>query len=144
MKKLFFILVLLFSGGIAFGNPIVVDPFGSISSIIVVGGSLLVEACVVALVLLFFGMLIKPLFVGLLFGNLVVYFVLFLPVLEALPSVWMAEVLIVAADGVVIKVLSQCEMFQDTNFKELKWRYALLIGMLGNTLSYYVGAVMNG
>ena len=56
----------------------------------------------------------------------------------------MTEILIVAADGIMIKVISLCEMFQEMDFKGLKWKYAFLIGMLGNSMSYYVGAVIQG
>ena len=55
----------------------------------------------------------------------------------------MAEVLIVAVDGIMIKGISLCEMFQEISFKGLKWKYAFLIGMLGNVISYYVGTVMH-
>jgi hypothetical protein len=144
MKKYFVIFLVLFWAKAAFANPIIFDPLGSISSVIVLGGAITVEACLAGLLLLFFKMSVKPLFFALFFGNLVLYFVVFLPLLDLLPSVWMAEVLIVAADGIMIKVITLCEMFQEMDFKGLKWKYAFLIGMLGNSISYYVGAVVQG
>jgi hypothetical protein len=144
MKKFFVIFMVLFSAKVAFANPVIVDPLGSISSVIVLGGAITVEACLATLLLLFFNMSVKPLFLALFFGNLVLYFMVFLPLLDLLPSLWMAEALIVAADGIMIKAISLCEMFQEMDFKGLKWKYAFLIGMLGNSVSYYVGAVIQG
>ena len=77
MKKFFVIFMVLFSAKVAFANPIIVDPLGSISSVIVLGGAITVEACLVTLLLLFFNMSVKPLFLALFFGNLVLYFVVF-------------------------------------------------------------------
>ncbi len=136
--------MVLFSTKVAFANPVVFDPIGGISSVMVLGSAVTVEVCLVTLLLLFFDMSVKPLFFALFFGNLVLYFVAFLPLLHSLPSLWMAEALIVAADGIMIKVVSLCEIFQGMDFKELKWKYAFLISMLGNSISYYVGAVMIG
>ena len=144
MKKYFVIFLVLFWAKAAFANPIIFDPLGSISSVIVLGGAITVEACLAGLLLLFFSMSIKPLFLALFFGNLVLYFVVFMPLLDLLPSVWIAEVSIVVADGVMIKVISLCEIFQEMDFKGLKWKYAFLIGMLGNSISYCVGAVVQG
>ena len=144
MKKTFIIFMVLFLAKVAFANPIVFDPVGSISSIMVLGGAITVEVCLVTLLLLFFSMSVKPLFLALFISNLIIYFVVFLPVLNLLPNLWMAEVLIVAADGIMIKVISLGEMFQEQDFKGLKWKYAFLISMLGNLISYYVGAVMHG
>jgi len=144
MKKYLVIFLVLFSTQAVFANPVVFDPIGSISSIIVVGGAITVEACLVTLLLMFFSMSIKPSFFALFFGNLVLYFAVFLPLLDSLPSVWMSELFIVAADGVMIKVISRCEMFQEMDFKGLKWKYAFLIGALGNSLSYCVGAATLG
>jgi len=128
----------------ALANPIIVDPVSDISYVIVLGGAITVEACLVTLLLLFFNMSVKPLFWALFFGNFVLYFVVFLPLLDLLPSLWMTEAFIVAADGTMIKALSLHEVFQENDFKVLKWRYALLIGALGNSLSYCVGAAMQG
>jgi hypothetical protein len=83
------------------------------------------------------------LFFALFFGDLLLYFVVFLPLLDLMPSLWMAEVLIVAVEGIMIKVISQCEIFWEMDFKKLKWKFAFLIGMLGNVISYYVGTVMH-
>jgi len=142
MKKLFVIFIVLFSAKAAFANPS--DPFGDAFSIAVVAGAIFVEASLAALLLMFFSMSIRPLFFALFFGNLAIYFVVFLPLLDSLPSLWMAEAFIVAADGIMIKVISMCEMFQEMEFEKLKWRYAFLVSMLGNSISYYVGAIMYG
>jgi hypothetical protein len=142
MKKFFIIFLVLFLTRVACANPIVIDPLSSFSYVMVLGGAITVEACLVTLLLLFFDMSAKPLFFALFFGNLVLYFVLFMPLVDLLPNLWLAEVLIVAADGIMIKAISMFEMFQEPDFKGLKWIYAFLIGMLGNSLSYFVGAAM--
>ena len=115
MKKLFVIFLVLFFAKVAFANPVIVS-FGDVGSIIVLGAAFTVETCLVTLLLLFFGLSVKPLFFALFFGNLVLYFVVFLPLLEFMPSLWMAEVLIVAVEGIMIKVISQCEMFWEMDF----------------------------
>ena len=143
MKKLFVIFLVLFFSKVAFANPVIVS-FGDIGSVIVLSAAFTVEACLVTLLLLFFGLSLKPLFFAIFFGNLVLYFVVFLPLLEFMPSLWMAEVLIVAVEGIMIKVISQCEMFWEMDFKGLKWKFTFLISMLGNVMSYYVGTVMHG
>jgi hypothetical protein len=143
MKRLFVIFLVLFFAKVAFANPTGV-PFDGIGSIIVLGAAFTVEACLVTLLLLFFGLSVKPLFFALFFGNLALYFVAFLPLLDLMPSLWMAEVLIVAVEGIMIKVISKCEMFWEIDFKGLKWKFAFLISMLGNVMSYYVGTVMHG
>jgi hypothetical protein len=144
MKKFLVIFMILFSAKVAFANPVVFDPIGSVSSIIVLGGAVIVEVCFVTLLLLFFSMSVKPLFLALFLGNRTNHFVVFLPLLNSLPSLWMAEALIVAADGILIKVISLCEVFQEMEFKGLKWKYAFLISLSGNSISYCVGAVMLG
>ena len=56
MKKLFIIFLVLFLAEAAFANPVIVDPIGSIGSVMVLGGAITVEACLVTLLLLFFDM----------------------------------------------------------------------------------------
>ena len=144
MKKCFVLFIVLFSAKVAFANPVIFNPVESISSVMVLGSAITVEACLVTLLLLFFDMSVKPLFLALFFGNVVIYFVVFLPLIHSLPSLLMAEALIGVADGIMIKGISLCEMFQGLNFKQLKWKYAFLISMLGNSISYYIGAVTLG
>ena len=136
--------MVLFFAKAAFANPVVFDPLGSIGSVIVFGGAIIAEACLVTLLLLFFNMSIKPLFFALFFGNMVLYFVVFLPLLDLLPNLWITEILIVIADCIMIKLISLFEMFQEIDFNGLKWKYAFLVSMLGNLISYYVGAVVQG
>jgi len=77
MKKFFVIFIVLFSAKVAFANPVLVDPLGSMFSVIVLGSAITVEACIVTLLLLFFNMSVKPLFLAVFLGNLVLYFVVF-------------------------------------------------------------------
>jgi len=144
VKKYVVIFMFLLLANVAFANPrIAFGPF-DVFAIFVLVGAIAAEACLVTLLLMFFGMSLKPLFFALFFGNLAIYFVIFLPLLEILLNLWMVEILIVVADGIMIKVISMCEMFQESDFKGLKWKYALLIAMLGNSLSFYLGEVVHG
>lgn len=145
MKKSLVLFMLLFTAKTAFANPTAFPPFppfGDISSFIIIGGALLVEVCLVTLFLFFFNMAVKPLFWALFLGNLLIYHVLFLPLLDSLPNTWTAELLIVIADGIMIKLICLCEIFQDIEFRGLKWKYAFIASFLGNLFSYAFGAVI--
>lgn len=143
MKKWISVLFVLFLSSVTLANPVVVpDPVSIFAYVMVVGSAILIEACLVTLVLLFFNLSIKPLFFGLYLGNLVIYLVLFLPLLKNDAALWIAEIAVVGADGILIKALSSYEIFQGEDFKRLKWSVAFLIAAAGNLVSYYVGSVM--
>jgi hypothetical protein len=82
-----------------------------------------------------------PVFLILFAGNLGIYFVVFVPVLDAMISLLVAEMLIVGLEGTFIKLISLSEIFQLETFTQLKWKYAFIIAAVGNIVSYYVGAV---
>lgn len=135
--------MLLCLAGATYANPVNFDPIGSIANVLVLGSAITVEAGIVTLILLFWGTDTKPVYVALFAGNMIVYFAVFLPFLEATSKLWIAEALIVAIDGVLIKVITIYDTFRLDTFRPLKWGYAFLIAAVGNVISYYVGAAMS-
>lgn len=139
------ILVLLFGlAAVAYANPIVVDPVGNIAYIIVLGSAVAIEAGIATLLLLFWGIEPTPVYIGLIVGNLAIYFAVFLPLLERVSMIWLAEAVVVGFDAVLIKILMHYDTFCGDTFRPLKWRYAFIIAAVGNLVSYYVGVTMNG
>jgi hypothetical protein len=67
-----------------------------------------------------------------------------LPLLEVLSNAWIAETVIVGLDGLLIKTLTFHEAFREEKFRPLKWRYAFLIALVGNLVSYFIGMVTGG
>lgn len=145
MKRWIVIAVLFCLTGTAYANPInVPDPLNILAYVLVLGSAFVVEAGIVTLVLLFWGTDPKPVYKALIIGNAVIYFVVFLPLLDFISRVWIAEAVIVGLDGLMIKVISVLETFQDDTFRPLRWGYAFLIAAVGNVVSYYVGVAMSG
>ena len=92
MKKQVVLLLILMISSVALANPVVVpDPASIFAYVMVVGSAILIEASLVTLILMFFNLSIKPLFFGLFLGNLIIYLVLFLPLLEMVSAIWIAE-----------------------------------------------------
>ncbi|MDD5064758.1 MAG: hypothetical protein PHQ35_08395 [Phycisphaerae bacterium] len=145
MKKLVFLLVFLFPAAIALANPRA-NPFPMdwLKSTIFYGSCFGVEVLLVATILFFCHMSIVPLLITLFIGNLLIYFFIFQPVLEATENVLVSEAVIVFVDGVFIKILSLFDAFQLDDFKGLKWITAFIIAAAGNLLSYYSGIVIGG
>jgi len=144
MKRQVFIgFLLLCLSGSAYANPIVFDPIGMMPYILVLGSAFAVEAAIVTLVLLFWGMELKPVFGALVLANVAVYFVIFLPLFEVTSNLWVAEVAIVGLDGLLIKTITRFDVFRDDSFcpVRLRWGYAFIIAAIGNVVSYCVGAV---
>lgn len=143
MKQKIILCLLFFLADAAYANPVNFDPIGSIANVLVLGSAITVEAGIITLILLFWGTDTKPVYVALFIGNLIVYFAVFLPFLEATSKLWIAEALVVAIDGVFIKVITVYDTFRSDTFRPLRWEYAFIIAGIGNIVSYYVGAAMN-
>jgi hypothetical protein len=141
MKKLAAFIVLLYPAASAFANP-VIDPVTGTYFIIVLSSALGVEVALMAIILFFCNMEPVRSFFALLGGQLVVYFVIFQPILSEADSLLVAEAVVVAADSAFIKLLSSFETFQTEDFKGLKWRTALICSAVGNALSYYIGTII--
>jgi hypothetical protein len=145
MKKWVILILLLFPATIAFANPTTpFAQFGWIKSIILYVSCFGAEVLLVATILFFCHMAVVPLLIALFTGNIVMYFVIFQPVLLATGNVPASEAVIVAVEGAFIKMLSRFDTFQLEDFRGLKWRTALIIAAAGNLLSYYSGTVIGG
>jgi hypothetical protein len=145
MKKWVFFIALLFPATTAFANPTTAfGQFSWIKSIILYVSCFGLEVLLVTTILFFCHMAVVPLLIALFAGNVVMYFVIFLPVLSATGNVPASEAVIVAVEGAFIKMLSRFNIFQLEDFRGLKWRTALMIAAVGNLLSYYSGTVIGG
>jgi hypothetical protein len=141
MKKWVVLIVLLFST-VVFANPVGFDPFKTIGSFFVFGSLLWLETSIITVILFFCHMELVTSFIALFIGNLIIYFAIFLPALSAIDNLLTAEAIIVAVEGIFIKIISRINSFQTEDFKGLKWWTAFIIAAIGNALSYYVGTVI--
>lgn len=127
----------------AYANPVVFDPIGSMAYLLVLGSATVIEAGIVTLLLLFWGTDPKPVYMSFTVGNLVIYFLIFLPLLDV-SNLWLAEAAVVIMDGVLIKAITFSDAVRDDTFRPLRWLFAFCISVLGNIVSYYVGSVTSG
>src|SRR4030042_1927500 len=116
MKKWVILLVLLFPAAIALANPVNFPDVFNLKLVVVLGSTFAAEASIIAVILFFCHMAIVPLFVAMFTGNLLIYFVIFRPVLEAAGNVPVAEAVIVAVEAGFIKIISKIESFQGEAF----------------------------
>jgi len=142
MRKWVFLFLLLYPASAALANP-VIDPISGLGYFMVLGSAFALEASIMTILLFFAHMSPVPVFFALLAGNLGIYFVVFVPLLDAALSLLVAEMLIVGLEGTFVKLISSFEVFQLETFTQLKWKYAFIIAAVGNIVSYYVGAVMS-
>jgi hypothetical protein len=136
------LLLVLVSAGTVRANPLGVNPTGMAAGVVVISAALLLEVFVTSGVLLFCGIAVVPMFCALVFGNIVSYLGIALPLYALVQRVWPVEMTIVAAEAVLIKLLSSFNLFQGDTFDGLKWRWALLAALAGNACSYYVGTLL--
>ena len=144
MRKWIVLFLLFFPATVAFANPVIVfDPISAFAYVMVLGSTLGLEVCITTILLLFFHMSPVPVFFALLIGNLAVYFGVFTVLLDAVPSLLIAEVVIVTIEGAFIKLISFFDRFQLETFTRLKWRYAFISAVVGNVVSYYAGTIIS-
>lgn len=145
MKKWVVFIVLLFPATVAFANPVIIpDPLNWVRFVIVFGSSFGSEVLITTIILFFCHMAVVPLLIALFVGNLVIYFIIFQPVLSVTENLLVAEVVIVVVEGAFIKMISSFDTFQLEDFKGLKWRTAFITAVVGNLLSYSAGTVIGG
>jgi len=130
--------------GSTYANPVTFHPVDVVPYALIVGSAVVVEAGIATLLLLFWGTETKPLYAALIAGNLAIYLVVFLPLLDNTSNVWFAEGVIVGLDGLLIKILTLFDVFQDDTFRPLRWRYAFLIATVSNVVSYCIGLAATG
>lgn len=145
MKKWVVLLALIFPPTVAFANPVIFyTPADFVAPVILYISCFGLEVLLVTTILFFCHMRVVPLLIVLFIGNMVMYFVIFHPVLLATESVLTSEAVIVVVEGAFIKLLSLFDTFQLEDFKGLKWITAFIIAVVGNLLSYYSGIVIGG
>lgn len=143
MKKVIWLILFLLCSSAAFANPIVSTMESLFSAAtIVIFFALIVETSAVTILLWFFDMSVKPVYFTFFIGNLTVFLLVFLPVIRSDVNWIAAEWIAVLCDSSAIKIISLFDLFQEATFKSLKWRYVLLVSVIGNIVSYYVGAIL--
>jgi hypothetical protein len=144
MKKWIVFLILLYPAAAAFANPTGIDLSSLAGIVIFLFPVLALESFVVTAVLFCSHMAVVPSLFAIFIGNLAMYFIIFTPLLYTLNNVPAAEILIIAIEGIYIKVISRFGVFQSDDFNGLKWRTAFIASGLGNALSYYIGTLISG
>lgn len=130
---------------VARANPVILNPSSLIAFVVVAFWALIVEAGIVALLLMFAGLAPLRFFGGYLIANIAVFIFVFCPLQQraALPLP-VLEVLVVAIDAVSIKVLSQCAPFQGDSYRNASWWLAGLASLAGNAASFFIGVIASG
>jgi hypothetical protein len=144
MRKWAVLFFMLFLTGAVWANPVIYPSISDGGYFVVLVSASVVEVSLVALILFCFDFALKPVWMALFVGNMIIYYMIFLPLLDAVSSLLIVEGLIVAADGILIKTVSLFDIFQQQTFKGLRWKYAFLIAAIGNIVSYYLGSVIQG
>jgi hypothetical protein len=108
----------------------------------VLGSLLGLEAAIITIALLFFGMSPKPLFFAIFLGNVAIYFGIFWSVYEIVENLLIAELIIVFMDAGFIKLLAGLDFFQLDSFRGIGWKVAVPVSIIGNALSYYIGTII--
>jgi len=124
-------------------NPTVL-PHRVVAAIVVIGAALVVEALLTALVLVFFQLISFHLIWVLLLVNAVLYPLVFLPLMGITGNVPISEIIIVAIEALIIKMLSRIGAFQTGDFRRLPWLGAFLAAAVGNASSFLVGLALAG
>jgi len=141
MKRLAIITICCLAPLVAFANPVSIDGTSFLAFGIVAFWALVVETGIVALLLAFRGVQPLRIFVGYFFLNLAVFLFLFVPLLARDWPVPLLEIMVVCIDGLAIKFLVSFEPLQSERFGGLSWLNALLVSLVGNAASYFVGAI---
>lgn len=136
------LLAVLALAPIAQANPCGPHPTKLAAWIIVVLAAMALEVFITTGFLLFSGLAVMPTAFVLFLGNTISYVGIVLPLYELAKSIWLVEVVVLAAETGLIKLLSLFGPFQQDTFAGLKWRYALLAALAGNACSYYVGTLL--
>ena len=124
----------------ACANPVMVDGQSLIAFGIVAFWALVIESGIATLVLVSSGVLIVPSFGTLVFANVGLFLVAFLP-LTSRVSLWFLEPGVVLADAMLIKFVASIPLLQGGSFVGVSWRRALVASLLGNAASYFIGVL---
>jgi hypothetical protein len=138
------LLVVLAFAASAHANPCGPHPTEFVAWTIVVLAAMTLEVFITTGLLLFSGLAAVPTALVLFLVNGVSYLGIVLPLYSVAKSTWLVEVVVLVVETGLIKLLSLLGPFQQDAFGGLKWRYALLAALAGNTCSYYVGTLLAG
>lgn len=129
----------------ASANPVSINPVSLIAFGIVAFWALVVEAGVVAILLLFSGLAPLRTMGGYLGTNAAVFVFLFFPIMqEQFFPLWLLEVGVVWLDATAIQMLSQKPYFQGDDYRSVSSRQSWLISLAGNAASFFVGILASG
>jgi hypothetical protein len=126
-------------------NPVSVDPTSLIAFGIVAFAAFLVEAGIIASILLFSGLAATRVLVAFFIINAVIFWSAFFPLVQSQKIPLLAlEALVVLAEATVLKILSGIEFFQGDEFEHLPFWRAVLASAAGNAASFFVGVIGSG
>ena len=118
MKRWILTFICLIAPMVAQANPVILNPSSLLAFGFVAFGALVVEAGVVALVLILAGVEPWRFFVGFFFINIAVFFFIFSPLLQHGAFPWfLLEILVVVLDALAIKWLSRLELLQGDGYR---------------------------
>jgi hypothetical protein len=139
------LLGILFTPLAARANPASLDPTSLLAFCVVAFWALVMESGVVALVLTLRGLQTLPAFAALFSLNFVVFLFLFCPLLErgGFPLA-VLEALVVVVDSMAVKLVACFSWFQGGGFRGVSWSRAVVVSLLGNSVSYFVGVIAAG
>ncbi|MCX6883733.1 MAG: hypothetical protein NTX27_01690 [Verrucomicrobia bacterium] len=124
-------------------NPYILNPSSLLAFAMVAFMALVVEAGIVALVLLFANLSPLRLFGAFWLTNCAVFVFLFCPLQQRL-SLPLLEALVVTTDAVCIMALSRIPALQGDSYTKLGWMSAVLTSLVGNAASLCVGVMASG
>ena len=125
----------------AVANPVIVDPSSLLAFAMVAFWAFVVESGIVALLLALCGLQPLRIFTAYFLVKVAVFFFVFQPLLERNWSVPLLEFLVVCFNGLTIKILAGFGGMQTDDYCRLGWLRALLISLLGNAASFFVGVI---
>lgn len=130
---------------LACANPVSIDPSSLIAFGIVALAASVVEAGIAAILLLFSGLAPLRIFGWFFLMNSLVFVFAFHPLVQLEPVSWQwAELVVVILDAVCIKLLSMFPGLQGEEFHRLTWLRAMIISLVGNASSFFVGVAASG
>jgi len=129
----------------ASANPVSINPVSLIAFGIVAFWALVVEAGVVAILLLFAGLAPLRTMGGYLGTNAAIFVFLFFPMMqERFFPLWLLEVGVVWLDATAIQMLAKKSYFQGDDYRVVSARQAWLVSLAGNAASFFVGILASG
>lgn len=142
MRRTLFVTLGLLVPLLARANPVIIDPGSLVAFGIVAFAAFVVEAGLVALLLLFRGLAPLRFFGAFFLVNFAVFAGFFQPLLrhEGLPLP-VLEAGVVALDGAGLWLLSRLAALQGNAYRGVSWWQAGLTALAGNAASFWVGVV---